>query len=213
MRREVLLAAVVAMGSLAVPSSSEAAPIIGATSVSSPQGAFGGFPLENIINQSGLSAVYVSGATDFDTFTAATTGAGLSGSGFTGQQDNGPQQFIFDLGGAQTIDALAIWNSGSVGSISRFEVYADNDGNFANGTTGLLVGPSPLGTNASPAQVFAFAGTSTRYVIFNGLASLAPPDFYGLNEVAFRGASDVPEPATLLLAGLGAAAAIRRRRR
>jgi len=194
---------------------SQASVIISATGVSSPQGDFGGAQaLVNIINQSGLSAGYTSGVTNFGTYTAATTHAALAGTGFTNAETNGPQQFTFDLGAVTLIDALAIWNTDSVGRVTSFRVFADNDGIFGNGVGALLVGPTALG-GFGPAQVFAFGPVSTRFIHIEGLSSLAPPDFYGLGEVVFRAAAAVPEPGTLvtcaaaLLVGVGFA---RRRR-
>ena len=196
----------------AVPAS--AGVIIGATSVSSPQGDFGGdFPLVNIINQSGLSAAYTSGVTDFATYTASATHEGLAGTGFTNTESAGPQQFTFDLGSIQSIDAIAIWNTASVGAVTRIEVLFDSDADFGNGTSGVLVAASALGA-AGPANVFSFSSTATRFVHINGLATLQSPDFYGLGEVMFSSAA-IPEPGTLAILGLGLAglAAMRRRKR
>ena len=78
--------------SIFMASSANAGLITSATSVSSPQGEFGGtFQLDNIINQSGLSAGYTSGVTDFTTFTSGTTHDALNGTGFTGTESVGPQ--------------------------------------------------------------------------------------------------------------------------
>jgi len=194
-----------ALVALLLPVSSSAGPIIGATSVSSPQGDFGGAtPLANIINQSGLSAGYTGGVTDFGTFVAGTTHAGLTGTGFTGTSNNGPQQFTFDLGAVTLIDAIAIWNTASVGAVTAIDVFWDTDNNFGNGVGGVLVAPTALGL-AGPGQIFGFGPTFTRYVHVQGLNSLAPPDFYGLGEVVFSSlpGQAVPNPATLALLGLG----------
>ena len=191
-------------------SAASATTVIGSTAISSPQGELGSFRLVNIINQSSLSANYVSGVTDFATFTASTTSGQLTGSGFTSTESNGPQQFTFDLGALFDVDGVAVWNTNSVGAVSRFEMYADNDDDFSNGVGALILGPSSLATNSASADVFSFASTQTRYIHLQGLASLAPPDFYGLNEVAFRGqaaGTRVPEPASLALAGIALAAA------
>lgn len=185
--------------------------VIGAIGITSPQGDFGGAnALANIINQSSLSAGYTSGVTNFAVYTAATTSGQLTGAGFTATESNGPQQFTFDLGALFDIDGVAVWNTNSVGAITRFEMYADNDDDFSNGVGALILGPSSLATNSASADVFSFGSTQTRYVHLQGLASLAPPDFYGLNEVVFRGqaaGTQVPEPASLGLAALALAAA------
>ena len=80
-----LLAGVVTVVMLAAPATADV--MIDPTAVSSPSGDFGGaFALVNMINQSGLSATYISGVTDFATFTATTTHnspAGGTNSGFT----------------------------------------------------------------------------------------------------------------------------------
>lgn len=207
MTRSTIAGAVLGVLGLAISATATAGGVtVGATGVTSPQGDFGGDnPLVNIINQSSLSSSYVSGSTDFDAFVAGTSAGGLSGSGFTGTESNGPQQFSFDLGALFSIDGIAVWNSGSVGSITRFELYADNDADFSNGTTALILGASALSTaTPSIADVFSFASIQTRFIHFNGLASLEPPDFYGLNEVVFRGTT-VPEPGSLALLLLGVA--------
>lgn len=190
---------------LAVARSAESGLIIGATSISSPQGD-SGFPLVDIINQGGLSATYTSGVTDFGTFTGSTTtpGLGFGVAGFTGTESSGPQQFTFDLGALMMINAIAIWNTNSVGAVTSFTLLSDNDANFGNGTSGVLLGSTPLAVLADPqpAQVFSFAATTTQFIHINGLSSLAPPDFYGLSEVAF---SRVPEPGSLALLSIALA--------
>ncbi len=192
--------------SLFLPLSAYAGVMLGASSISSPQGDYGSsFQLNNIINQSGLSATYTSGVTDFASFTASTTAAGLSGTGFTGTESSSPQQFTFDLGSVLTIDALAVWNTNSVGAVTSFTLYADTDSDFGNGVSSTLVAPSALTVYSDPvpAQVFSFAPTATRYVHFEGLATLAPPDYYGLGEVAFSQVA-IPAPGAMLLGSIGA---------
>lgn len=173
--------------------------------ISSPQGEHNIQKLIRIINQSGLSSSYISGETDFESFTANTTNAPgftYGGYGFTGTRSNGPQQFTFDLGASVAITQIAIWNTDSDGAISSFEVHADDDLDFSNGTTGVILGPSPLDSNdfrdsiPGEAQVFELIPTTTRYVHINGLSTLLSPGVYGLAEVAF---AVVPAPGSGVL--------------
>ncbi len=201
-------------------SAAQAGPIIQAASVISPQGDFGGlFALANAANQSGLSAGYASGVTDFDTFVAATThdGGGSLNSGFTGA--GAPGQFSFDLGAVVSVDALAFWEVQNSGSVHSFNLYADSDQNFGNGVGALIgtfnaVGGGFGGPAISAAQVFTFLALSTQFLhidvlTMQGGVGLVP----GIGEVAVRGAA-VPEPGTLAVFGLGlAGVAMSRRRR
>ncbi len=171
--------------------------VVGAISMSSPQGDLGGDnSLINIINQSSLSAAYRNGVTNFGTYMATTTHSGFPGNGFTATADFGPQQFTFDLGALTTINGIAIWNTGfRTGAVNSFSVFSDDDADFGNGTTGMLLGATPLAfpSNPVPAQTFSFDATTTRFVHIEGLATNDPPDLYALGEVAFSG---VPAPDT-----------------
>ena len=186
MKRLRVLAGLLNLGLVSV---AQAGVALAPTSISSPQGDFGGGnALENIINQSGLSATYISGVTDFGSFTATTTHSFPGNSGFTATESSGPQQFSFDLGALTTIIGIAIWNTNSVGAVTSFELYSDTDFDFNNGTSELLISDTPLltGLEPAPAQVFSFDAITTRYIHINGTGSLAPPDFYGLGEVVFE---------------------------
>ena len=202
MRRRYFCATCIAIFAVALTQTSmvKADFLIGATGISSPQGSFPGSPLEDIINQSGLTNTYQSGVTVFDGFVASTLHTGVAESGFTNTNDNGPQQFIFDLGEVLSIDAIGIWNSGSAGSIISFELLADDDDDFSNGTVTQLLGPTNLDINGAIGQAFEFGPVSTRYVVINGLDTTQPPDFYGLGEVVFRTSVAIPEPGLSLIA-------------
>ena len=185
-------------------STANAVPIIGISAISSPQGDFGGaFALINAINQSGLSAGYTSGVTDFASYTAGTThsspGSGTN-SGFT-NASGVPQIFSFDIGSMQTIDGFAIWANENIGSLTSFDLYADNDNIFGNGVGALLgsfivSGPSTI----SSADVRSFSAVSTQFLHIDTLAPLFLT--VGIGEFALRSAA-VPEPTSLVLLGAG----------
>lgn len=211
------LAAVLVSTALSV--AAQAGPIFGSASVISPEGDFGGpFALVNTIDQSGLSAGYTSGLTDFDSYVAATThdGGGSLNSGFTGSVAP-PGQYSFDLGAVRSVDALAFWEVQNSGSVHSFNLYADTDQNFGNGV-GALIGSFTAtgggfgGPAISSAQVFNFGAVSTQFLhidvlTMQGGTQLVP----GIGEVAFRG--NVPEPGTIALLGLGLAGLAASRRR
>ncbi|MEL4896629.1 PEP-CTERM sorting domain-containing protein [Crocosphaera sp. Alani8] len=86
--------------------------------------------LNNLINQSGLSANYVSGVTDFDVFVATTTG--FNGSSGVGGVDAGPPA-DFDFTFSQTIktDRIALWNQGGIASLVSFTLFGSLAGDFS----------------------------------------------------------------------------------
>jgi len=188
--------------------------IVGATSVTSTSGSFsGGFALTNAINQSGLSANYTSGVTDFNSFVSATTHDSTIQSGTIGfAGSRGLPVFTFDLGSAIALDALAIWSTSDPGAVSSANVFADNDGDFSNGTSASLGSftPTTFG-NVVLADVFTFGPVTTQFIHLDTQSLSGGSDlFSSLGEVAFR---TVPEPSSALLLSLaGLFAAVRRRR-
>ncbi len=209
--------AAAALAALAVSSAANAGVIIGAASVSSPAGDFGApYDLLNIVNQSGLSASYVSGVTDFDTYVAGTTHDSTFSlnSGFTGS-DVLPQTFTFTLGGAPTIDGIAFWAVDNPGSVTSFDLYADTDNDFSNGTSALLGSFSAL-AGVFSGQSFSFSAVSTGFVHLRALDSAGRTDLFpGIGEVAFRSAGAVPEPTTwtMMVLGFGLVGGVVRSRR
>jgi hypothetical protein len=170
----------------------------------------------HLIDQSGLSANYVSGVTAFATAISAThistpcnSGAVIAAGAFT----PGHPVFTFALGGGFAIDAMALWTinspSGAFGQNHNWgSIWADDDGIFGNNS----IGEHAVGAfNAF--NPIALASTPTSALVFNFSSPVTSPylHLYTTNgegnvvefgEVAFRAAA-VPEPATLSLAVLG----------
>ena len=80
------------------------------TNIANDHGVFSGLAVTNATDQSGLSAPYTSGVTDFASYTATTTHNGGLGQFF----GNGPfsaGNLDFDLGSSLSITSLALWNA------------------------------------------------------------------------------------------------------
>jgi hypothetical protein len=186
-----------------------AAVIRGAVSAATDMGEL--FPLVHAIDQSGLSASYASGTTDFDTYVPATTHDSQPGTDWVATASTGSA--VFDLGAAYRLSAAALWNfGGTEGDISfgiqdiTLEYSLDNVLFSSIGAFTLTQGVTGVVT---PADVFSFAAIDARYVRLNVLSNYGGGS--ALGEIAFRG---VPEPGTLALLGLSLAglAATRRRK-
>jgi len=164
----------------------------------------------NLYNQTGLSAGFVSGVTDFDAYLAgAPTHATNSGSNaWAGNPGPTLGYLDFDLGEIYSVDRFVLWTQSNANAVNRFELYVSDDAAFTGATFVGGFGAS-VGTSA---QVYGMGGADGRYVRLNVLSNHGGGNV-NIGEVAFD-VNPVPEPATLALFGLGALGfAIRRRRR
>jgi len=153
---------------------------------------------ENTIDQSGLSATYTSGTTDFDSFVPAIAHNNVSTDlllcNSNGQ--NSPNGIVdlggtitLDLGSALAVDALAMWSTIFSGeAINMFDLYADTDNDFTNGTTALLGSFSPAATDTGQSFVFPLVTTRFVHIVVTGHGG---GDFLRLSEIAFRYAAEL----------------------
>jgi hypothetical protein len=180
------------------------------------------------INQSGLSAGYSSGVTDFDTYVATTsTVGGANGlNAWFASSGNVVGNFDFDLGGSHLIESFALWSDPqpiSNQGIRQFNLFADDNSGFSSpellgsftAADANCVGCTPAQADAfNLAQVFGFTPTAASYVRLQILSNYGNTDTTGISEAAFE-VAPVPLPAAawLLLSGLGGIGALARRRK
>lgn len=176
-------------------------------------------PLSNTINQSGLvelgtsnPVTYVGGTTDFDSFVASTghvnnnTDAWLSDTNF-------PKLVTFDLGGEVEVNGFVHWQAFAFSTMNEYELFADTDNNFENGSTslGIFVTPFILSQAINvPGHAVSFPTVATQYVHMNITSFHGGVDLKA-GEYAFSLYEEVPEPSSLLLLALGGLIAAHRR--
>jgi hypothetical protein len=182
-------------------SASAAIVVIGPTaaSVSSPDGSpFGN--VDNIINQTGLSASYVSGVTDFMSYTGTTTAAyagGTSSLGLGGVAGLG--SFYFDLGASYDISAVATRGQDCCPStITGYDLYSSDT--YGAGGSRSLIGS--FGAGVSPlAYVGLFTAVTAQFLEIDVTTNAGFPASR-FQEVVFGAqVSAVPVPASVWLFG------------
>jgi hypothetical protein len=187
-------------------------------SVSTGMGFFQpGFEPVNAINQTGLSAGYTSGVTDFTSFAATTNTVLGNGAGRAWFSTAGVTtgNFDFDLGGLNLISAFVLWNEPNVihQGVNDFQLLADITPAFSSpvllGTFNAVDG---LGNANNFGQTFIFAPTPAVYVRMVILSNHGSTTTTGFTEAAF-GTGVIPAPPTLALGALGLLGLKRRRGR
>ena len=168
--------------------------------------------IDRTIDQTGLSAPFISGVTDFDAYIASNPTHDSPGpaNAWSGNAGLLPINLDYDLGAAYAVDTLALWTSFQGFSINRFQVFTANNAAFVGATN---VGnfdandtPPPM-----PAQIFDLLNTNAQYLRVQILSNEGA-GAVNLSELAVE-VSAVPEPLTLTLFGTGVLATIVRLRR
>lgn len=202
------------IGFLGLVGVAQAATIVGPASVTAtPAGncCGGGYVVENIINQSGLSAGYTSGVTDFATFVGSATHTNPSVSNGYASPSNFVTEydFDFDFGSIVSLSRFALWNDQDTQAIKDFELFSSLDSSFTSLTSlGAFSAAQWMGaSDAVEAEVFDMADASSQYFrLAVSNAHFSGTNLINFGEVAFEAqTSVVPLPAAfpLLAGGLG----------
>lgn len=204
--------AVILALALAGMNTAVAGPILGATSAVINSGGAGFGSINDTFNQNGLSAGYVSGVTDFDTYIASAPSHTSTFSGFEWFSDAGTNSasVTYNLGVAHAIDAIALWNEEAAG-IGVLDLFYSLDGvSFSALASGLLPTDNTPFPDPYFADVFSFAAVNAQYVRFDMSSCPQEPAGFtscAIGEVAFREGqvNAVPLPSVLSLGLLGLA--------
>ncbi len=221
------IGSLVALGlaSLALASSAQAGVIVSAVSGTILSGGPGFGTLTETFDQSGLSAGYTSGVTDFETYIASGDLHTNVFDGFEWFSNSGTTSasVYYDLGSVQTTIGMALWNEETSG-IGSLDLYGSTDAStWTLLLSGLTPTDNPLGTIGPSylADVFSWSSTALQYIRLDMTNCPQPVpgtfDSCAIGEVAFHltgGRQSVPAPATLGLlgAGLVGLAGLRRRK-
>ena len=207
---------------------SDAASIVAPVSATIDVGGPGFGLISETFDQSGLSAGYTSGVTDFDDFLAGdpTHTSMYSGYEWFSNEFETTGRVTYDLGQEYLVSRLALWNEESSGigvlnlsySVNGTDFFALASNLVPSDNIALDAQGQSMENPLPPfylADVFPFAPTNARYIRFDmSQCAQGNDDFEAcaIGEVAFDAAA-VPEPATIALVGGGLAAMRLRRRR
>lgn len=189
-----------------IATSAHATVILSPTAATASSDSGPAYAIGNTINQSGLSAGFTSGVTDFDTYLAGNPMHSLNAdTEWFGAYGTTSATVTYDLGSAWAIDRLALWNEESSG-IGMFDLFVSLDGvAFTQIANDLTPFDNPLADY--PAEVFGLGLHTARYVRMDlsGCPQLDPGSYpsCAIGEVAFSAAraTSVPEPGSLGLFG------------
>ncbi len=186
--------------------------------IANTAGQLGGSGPGNLIDQSGLSAGFVSGVTDFDTYigSSPTHSRNSSAGAWVGGVFVFDGHIDFDLGSSQLIEQIALWNgtSNSTSAINSFTVFTSEDAGFGASTNvGSFNNAQNDASDPFPVSVFDLTDSTARYARLQINSHHGNGTVMGMGEIAFDTVAAVPEPATFGALSLSAIGVYYRRRR
>ena len=162
-----------------------------------------------IRDQSGLSAGYTSGVTDFATYIGTNPTNNNNVGVWVGDLGSTAAQLTLDLGGPTVIGSFALWSRGvAFQGVRDFSLIASADSSFTTSTAlGSFTAAEAvaIGNDALP-RVFSFMATTATFVRFD-ITSIYGTCCVSISEVAFEQSVlppvPAPEPGTLAIMGIG----------
>jgi hypothetical protein len=173
----------------------------------------------SMINQSGLSTHYISGVTDFATYTSSgvTHAKADSQSWLSDGRANRSGYVIFDLGDNYLVSQFAMWNgaTGITASVNGFSLSTSMTSNFS---TSIAVGNFTGQMADYNATVYDLTDSTARYVKLTIDGNFGNGCCTAIGDLAFDvittpAPSNVPEPGSVALLALGFAGVAFSRRR
>ncbi len=190
-----------------------------ASSITSPTAVIGntmgtaGGSTALLIDQTGLSAAFTSGVTDFATYIGSGPTHAFNGSSNAWAGGTGPVlgSLDFDLGSVYQLLNFVLWTQDNTNAVNSFSLFAAPDASFTTGVTNLGNFNAAIGLGA---QVFGVSAAS-QFVRLQ-VNSIYGGNNVNIGEVAFATdltAAEVPEPVSIVLLGTGLVGAAARRYR
>lgn len=192
------------------------------TVMSAPAGSFG-LVAQRLLDESGLSAKYINGGTDFAQYAGSgVTHLGSSTSNGTGYLAPAGATVDIDLGRMLTVRSLALWNDNDAQGVKNFSLSIADNANFTNAVSlGSFVAQYGNAntfltySKGTAAQQFDLNDAVGRYVRVTFTNAHSGSNI-NVGELVFGAEQprEIPEPGSLALTGLGllGVATIRRRK-
>ena len=136
-----------------------------ASAISSPTAVIGnsmgtaGDSTAHLIDESGLSILFTSGVTDFNTYIGSgpTHDVNADPNAWAGLGGPALGFLEFDLGSVYQLTDFVLWTQSNGNAVDSFNLFSAPDASFSTGVTNLGAFNAAIGLGA---QVFAFSATS-----------------------------------------------------